>query len=275
MGSLVKHVAQRGREASRKMQRTLSSQLRPLAYTTLTPSFSSDSFCAPLLVRGCLPTKSRFSTSGNCRQSLSCPTVPSNLLRCCSTLRGTACDWRAMSSSGKSVEVGDDYEKGQDDPTSILEVQMPFGHDENVDLAKQLGIYKVYEYSDGDAISRITMSFQKRGNLSADVQTLEAFCAAEAKSMTQRVEGCSISTVAFPEDVTKHFNDIKVPFLAQAFRTNSDRISDSLVFFFETPGGFWSIGWYVPAELFSKEPDLFFFFLQSIKVKPRQSVFAQ
>ena len=46
-------------------------------------------------------------------------------------------------------------------------------------------------------------------------------------------------------------------------------VSDTLVFAFETPGGFWTIGWHVPVQLFTQEPDLFFLFLQALRLKPR------
>lgn len=51
----------------------------------------------------------------------------------------------------------------------------------------------------------------------------------------------------------------------------SRAVSDSLIFAFETPGGFWTIGWHVPMQLFKQEPDLFFLFLQALRLKPRGS----
>ena len=34
-------------------------------------------------------------------------------------------------------------------------------------------------------------------------------------------------------------------------------------------GGYWTLGWHVSAELYRKEPDIFFYFLQAVRVTPR------
>ena len=40
----------------------------------------------------------------------------------------------------------------------------------------------------------------------------------------------------------------QVPFAVEIFVSNTEGVSDTLVFAFETPGGFWTIGWHVPGR---------------------------
>jgi len=61
----------------------------------------------------------------------------------------------------------------------------------------------------------------------------------------------------------------QIPFAVEIFESHTDGVSDTLVFAFETPGGFWTIGWHVPVELFTQEPDLFFLFLQTLRLSPK------
>lgn len=61
----------------------------------------------------------------------------------------------------------------------------------------------------------------------------------------------------------------QIPFAVEIFESHTDGVSDTLIFAFETPGGFWTIGWHVPVELFTQEPDLFFLFLQTLRLSPK------
>mmetsp|Transcript_43413 Transcript_43413/g.67991 ORF Transcript_43413/g.67991 Transcript_43413/m.67991 type:complete len:236 (-) Transcript_43413:30-737(-) len=175
---------------------------------------------------------------------------------------------RGFFSKGPKMEVGSNYDKGQQDSSTKVEMQAPFGHDENRQLATQLGIYKVYEYSDMGRTSRVTVAFQSRRDLDLSLHDVEKFMEADNQEKLRQVPEGKINATEFPAEVTSHFSELKVPFTQSIFRSNREGMSDTLVFAFATPGGFWTIGWYVPAELFAKEPDLFFLFIQSIKLVP-------
>uniref|UniRef100_A0A7S0YSB9 Uncharacterized protein n=1 Tax=Hemiselmis tepida TaxID=464990 RepID=A0A7S0YSB9_9CRYP len=134
-------------------------------------------------------------------------------------------------------------------------------------LANTLGIVSVYEYTDMGSTSRITVAFQSREN--ANFDDVEAFVVADGEAKLEQVPNGKIALIRFPDDVTRHFSNLRMPFSAHSFDSNTDGISDTLAFTFETPGGFWTLGWNVSAQLFRQEPDLFFLFIQSIRVTPR------
>jgi len=165
------------------------------------------------------------------------------------------------------VWVGEGFARGQRDESSQVQIEPPFGHDDNMALANTLGIVSVYEYTDMGSTSRITVAFQSREN--ANFDDVEAFVVADGEAKLQQVPNGKIALIRFPDDVTQHFKNLGMPFSAHSFDSNTEGISDTLAFTFETPGGFWTLGWNVAAELFRQEPDLFFLFIQSIRVTPR------
>ena len=169
------------------------------------------------------------------------------------------------------ARVGDGYQKGQVDSSTEIVFELPFGHDSNDELAQKLGIFRVFEYEDSGRVSRITVAFQSRASLPAEVQSVEAHMALDNVNKLKQIPDGDVRGVKFPDDVTRHFRDLQVPFAAEIFASRTEGVSDTLVFGFETPGGFWTIGWHVPEELFTKEPDLFFLFLQALRMSPRET----
>ena len=55
---------------------------------------------------------------------------------------GPPADGTSGSDNVREVRIGSSYEKGQVDPSVKITIVPPVGHEENTDLAQQLGIYK-------------------------------------------------------------------------------------------------------------------------------------
>lgn len=173
--------------------------------------------------------------------------------------------------SDSDIRVGEEYERGQQDESSTLTITPPFGHDDNETLANQLGIYKVWEYSDMGKKSMFTMAFQSRALLDPELRELEKFLEADNEMKLKQIPTGETRNISLPPEVTEYFSKIKIPFAASVFKSNMEGASDSLVFCFETPGGFWTLAWHVPSELFMKEPDLMFLCIQTIRISPKNA----
>ena len=57
-------------------------------------------------------------------------------------LSSASTDGNSESEQMREVRIGAAYEKGQIDPSSSVTIHPPVGHDENTELAQQLGIFK-------------------------------------------------------------------------------------------------------------------------------------
>ena len=71
----------------------------------------------------------------------------------------------------------------------VFPSQPPYGHDENRDLAKQLGIEMVYEYVDMGKMSRVTAAFQSREIVY--FKDVEEFVVADNEAKLQQVSATS------------------------------------------------------------------------------------
>lgn len=69
---------------------------------------------------------------------------------------------------------------------------------------------QVYEYEDSGRVSRVTVAFQSRASMPPEVQSVEAHCALDNVHKLKQMPNGEVRGVSLPEDVTRHFKDLKV-----------------------------------------------------------------
>ena len=69
---------------------------------------------------------------------------------------------------------------------------------------------QVYEYEDSGRVSRVTAAFQSRASQPAEVQSVEAHMALDNVHKLKQMPKGEVRAVSLPDDVTRHFRDLKV-----------------------------------------------------------------
>jgi hypothetical protein len=165
------------------------------------------------------------------------------------------------------------FQKGQKDDLAEVIFKTPPAHVENSSLADKQGLFKIYELPTNDGsptLSAITVAFQK--NDTTEKISLDEFVTADLIYYLKFFPNATVSPVMnFPKDVTAHLSEQKIPFVIYITQGNmtgygQEFLGDSLVLFFETPGGFWSISWSTPKKVIEEQPDSFFFFIKDMRI---------
>jgi len=68
----------------------------------------------------------------------------------------------------------------------------------------------VFEYEDGGRVSRVTVAFQSRANMPAEVQSVEDHMALDNQHKLKQLPSGKVSSIKFPDDVTRYFRELKV-----------------------------------------------------------------
>ena len=163
-------------------------------------------------------------------------------------------------------------ERAIDESVNVI-FKAPPAHIENPSLAKIHGAVKIYELPTDDntqSLSVMSVTFQKKAN-KPGLLNLKEFVATDIMYFQKQYPNAEISSANFPKDVTQHLSDLNIPFLIFFTKGNVEGpgnryLGDSLVCFFETPDGFWSLSWSAPEEVLKNHTDSFFFFIKDMKI---------
>lgn len=154
----------------------------------------------------------------------------------------------------------------QQDDSMDIHFPIPDSMSENEAIAKSLGVYKLYKSTDSRKVnpeSIVSISFCKKKEFPIDLQS---FIVGNSANMRKYFPGekMEIGQLRLPADVVKKLEDMSIPYQAVLYladnEKSSQRICSCAIFYFETPGGFWSINWTAPREILvrkCKERDIF------------------
>lgn len=134
----------------------------------------------------------------------------------------------------------------------------PTGMFEDVEQARKSGVYKMFRSADSRRVnpeSVISISFAKKVNSNID---LGDFILVNSRNLKQMFpdQNMTIGIIHLEKKITEKFDFLGIPYQTIAFYIDGglDRVGhDCAIFFFATPGGFWSINWTAPRKILNNE----------------------
>lgn len=155
----------------------------------------------------------------------------------------------------------------------------PPDHAENPDAALKLGLHQLFEYSVEQSFSSVvTLAFQPRWERDVDVDTfIEVDCMdklskyekSEVPSVCLPLFDCpKVQYLKFEDDDIRPLLMKGVPHQAYEFVSNTDGVSDALAMVLETPGGFWTLCWNAPRQVYMDMTAMFVDLLCTLKITP-------
>jgi hypothetical protein len=158
--------------------------------------------------------------------------------------------------------LGEGFKPNQVDSTYQLTFKPPVQHVEVAELARKYGLFKLYQLPapDGRSRSVFTVAFQAKSE-TPGLRNLTEFVTVDLNNFKAKFPQSVIARVNVQGLIAQKFERLKFPmemFSLKGSRQGESYNGDSLVLFFATPGGFWSIVWRVPAQFIQKGFPVFF-----------------
>lgn len=161
-----------------------------------------------------------------------------------------------------TVILGDGFKPNQIDSTYQITFKSPRQYVEVPELAQKYGFYKYYQMPapDGRPRSFFTVAFQAKSQ-APGLRNLTEFVNADLNEFKAKFPQAIIAKVNVQGIIAQKFGRLEFPMEMFSLKGNKEPGSyagDSLVLFFATPGGFWSIVWTVAAQFIQQGFPVFF-----------------
>jgi len=170
------------------------------------------------------------------------------------------------------IEVGQAFQGGQIDKTIDLIINPPAGFTENQDKARKYGVHAIYEQeglpkNDTQGFSIVFV----KGRFS---RNLESYVASDIQGLQGRVPDLQLTEIGLPTDLQNKFDELGFPVVGVLCenpepRGNPNRISDSMAFYFQTNGGYWTVTRYAPASTLRADLKTTTAFLRGMEISLR------
>jgi hypothetical protein len=154
-----------------------------------------------------------------------------------------------------TIEFSSGFIPGQRDDWDII-FPVPNGMREDAEMTRQKGAHKVFVSAGNrvDPNSIIVITFNRR----RDARPLSMFVEGYIRRVREYLHQAEISAgkIDFPEEYLRKYRDLGIDNMAIAFMLDDPQTSrefNAAIFFFETPGGYWSVCWFAPRRLMLNE----------------------
>lgn len=161
------------------------------------------------------------------------------------------------------------FASGYKDPSVSINFKTPAGMYEDVESEKKHGFYKIFvikKYTFENTVMVMAVNCQPKNRLSNLLEYVK-YNTRQYKSLYPEA---SFGIIKLPKNVTLEFDLLKIPYSTIMFESHSEKhFADSIVMFFETPKGFWSIFYVGPIELLKTDEakKVFMHFIKNIRIK--------